>query len=180
MEIGKGLGYLVLVVLLQLMPTNVATANDYPLYEIPLTEREQGFICETANHYGLSYELCLAVMAVESSFDKTAQNGNSHGLMQLNENTYPTLAEQLKIGNFDVYGFQHNVQAGIFMLAQERDYWTAKGYSDEEVFHTMLLSYNRGRAGAKRYMSEQGMSAPYVDKVLTYKSDLEQGAYGGG
>lgn len=149
------------------------------IYDIPLTTDQQQLVSETAKQYGLSYTLCLAVMATESSYDPLAKCGDSAGVMQLNRNTYPALAEDLGIKDFDVYNFGHNVRAGIYKLSLERDYWRSQNYPDEEVFAAMLISYNRGRSGAWRYIERYGLEADYVDKVTAYKGELERGEHGG-
>ena len=146
------------------------------LYDVLLSEAQQQFVVKQAEEYNLSPSLCFAVMAVESGFDVTANNSSSHGIMQLNSNTYPTLAQALGIADFDVYDFYDNVQAGIYKLSLERDYWQEQGYSDEEVFCTMLISYNRGRAGARHYIEQNGLEAEYINKVLAYKTKLEEGS----
>lgn len=149
------------------------------IYDIPLTAAQQQMVSATAEQYDLPYTLCLAVMATESSYDPLAKCGNSAGVMQLNCNTYPALAEDLGIEDFDVYDFEDNTHAGIYKLAQERDYWCEQGYPDEDVFAAMLISYNRGRTGAWRYIERYGLEADYVDKVAAYKGELERGEHGG-
>ncbi len=144
------------------------------LYDVPLSEAQQQFVVEQAEKYDLSPSLCLAVMAIESNFNTTADSGSSKGIMQLNVNTYPALAQDLMIADFDVYDFYDNTSAGIYKLSLERDYWKEQNFSDEEVFCAMLISYNRGRAGAEQYIKANGLEASYVDKVLAYKSRLEE------
>lgn len=121
--------------------TSVANAN-------VIQEYQKDYIEAVSKEYGLSSTLVCVVIMAESSWNAKADSGNSKGLMQLNKNTYPALAEQLGIDNFDVYRFEHNVQAGIYKLALERDYWLEQGYSDEDTFSAMLISYNRGRCKA--------------------------------
>ena len=166
------------LVMLMLLACPQQAMAEPVIYDIPLTATQQQLVYETAERYELPYTLCLAVMATESSYDPLAKCGNSAGVMQLNSNTYPALAEELGIKDFDVYDFADNVQAGIYKLALERDYWQEQGYPDEEVFAAMLISYNRGRAGARRYIERHGLEAEYVDKVAAYKGALERGEYG--
>ncbi len=146
------------------------------IYDIPLTADQQQLVYDTAAQYELPYTLCLAVMATESSYDPQARCGDCAGIMQINSNTYPTLAEDLGIADFDVYDFEDNARAGIYKLALERDYWCEQDYPDEDVFAAMLISYNRGRAGAWRYIEQHGLEADYVDKVAAYKGELERQA----
>lgn len=185
------MGLIGLALLLAMQPVQVAevavpanvTAYAAParavVYDIPLTAEKQQFVQSLAARYDLSFELCLAVMAVESNFDCRASSGSSCGIMQLNSNTYPTLARDLGIEKFDPYDFYHNVQAGIYKLALEREYWLGEDLMDEDAVQAMLISYNRGRAGARRYIEKCGLSAEYVEKVLAYKGELERGEHDG-
>lgn len=147
--------------------TSVANANVIPEYQ-------KDYIEAVSKEYGLSSTLVYGVIMAESNFDCKADSGSSKGLMQLNKNTYPTLAKELGIEDFDVFDFEDNALAGIYKLALERDYWLEQGYSDEDTFSAMLISYNRGRAGAKRYIAKHGLNNSYVDKVLGYKCEFEQ------
>lgn len=167
---------LIMAVLLSLFTGLPQTAAAEPiLYDVPLSEAEQLFVIEQAEKYNLSPALCLAVMAVESDFDCQATSGSSHGIMQLNENTYSGLADDLSIEDFDVFGFEDNVQAGIHHLSNMRTYWQKEGYDDKEVFVLMLLSYNRGIGGCQKYVVKHGITDDdYVRKVWGYKSALEQ------
>lgn len=167
------------LVMLMLLACPQPVAAEPVIYDIPLTAAQQQLVYETAEQYELPYTLCLAVMATESSYDPLAKCGNSAGVMQLNSNTYPALAEDLGIEDFDVYDFADNARAGVYKLALERDYWRKQGYPDEEVFAAMLISYNRGRTGALRYIERYGLEADYVNKVSAYKGALERGEYGG-
>lgn len=169
----------VLLTMILLICCPQPAAAEPVIYDIPLTADQQQLVCETAEQYDLPYTLCLAVMATESSYDPLAKCGDSAGIMQLNRNTYPALAKDLGIKDFDVYNFDHNAQAGIYKLSLERDYWCEQEYPDEDVFAAMLISYNRGRAGAWRYIEQHGLEADYVDKVAAYKGELERGEHGG-
>lgn len=165
-------------VAVDVMPQTVCAMPDRAVvYDIPLTAEKQQFVQSLAARYDLSFELCLAVMAVESNFDCRASSGSSCGIMQLNSNTYPTLARDLGIEKFDPYDFYHNVQAGIYKLSLERAYWLGEDLMDEDAVQAMLISYNRGRSGAQRYIERHGLHAEYVDKVLSYKGELERGEH---
>ena len=163
----KRLTALLLLATLAIAPAaQAAEAADWEY--MPIVERE-------AERWNLAPSLVWAVCMAVSSLDVRADSGSSKGLMQLNVNTYPTLAQDLQISDFDPFDAEHNIMAGTYKLALERDYWYAQGYSDEDTFAAMLISYNRGRAGAKKYMNAHGLDADYVDKVLEYKCQLEQG-----
>lgn len=142
-----------------------------PIYDIPMSAELQGYTYELCKYYALPYELVLAVIHTESRFDPNADSGSSKGLMQLNTNTYPALAKELGL-EIDPMNSVDNVTAGIYYLAKLRDAW--QGYSDEEVFSLMLISYNRGVQGCKDYVRKYGLDNIYVTKVYEYKIKLEQ------
>ncbi len=170
---------MIILVMLMLFAQPHQVMAEPVIYDIPLSADQQQLVSETAERYELPYTLCLAVMATESSYDPLAKCGDSAGVMQLNRNTYPALADALEIQDFDVYDFEHNARAGIYKLSLERDYWCSQGYPDEDVFAAMLISYNRGRTGAWRYIEQHGLEADYVNKVAAYKGELERGEHGG-
>lgn len=145
-------------------------------YNIPLDFRTQQFIIKECEQYDLSPELAFALIQKESEFNPLAvSNTNDKGLFQLNIGTYPWIAEQLGINNFDPFNVEHNIKAGIWYLNYLRSYWQNQNYSDEEVFSLMLLSYHKGINGCKKHMKKYGLQSSYVDDVLQNKIIIEQG-----
>lgn len=149
----------------------------YPSYDIPLSSYQQQYTQEVCEKYDLSYELILAIMYVESKFNPNAisYNGTSHGIMQINSNTSPWIAKQMGIKKYDVYNFGHSVSLGIWYLDYLRNYWLKQGYSDEECFNLMLLSYHKGINGCKNYVKQHGLKSEYVNSIYKYKIKLEEG-----
>lgn len=145
-----------------------------PAYAVEPTEYQLEFIKSECEKYGLSYTLVYGVCMAESSWNVKANSGSSQGIMQLHKSTWPYLAEDLQIDDFDPYDFCDNVAAGVYKLACLRDIWAEKGYPDEEVVSLMLLSYNRSVKGCEAYVAEHGLANEYVDKVLEYKYQFEQ------
>lgn len=146
----------------------------FPVYDIPMDYELQKHTYQVCQKYNMSYELVLAVINKESSFRVNAVNKNSKGLMQLNSDTYPWIAKELGIDNFDPFNSKHNIRAGVWYLDYIRDYWLAEGYGDEDVFSLMLISYNRGINGCKQYISKYGLDNEYVNDIFDYKIYLEQ------
>lgn len=146
-------------------------------YAVEPTVYQLEYIESECEKYGLSYTLVYGVCMAESSWDIKANSGSSQGIMQLHKGTWPTLAEDLEIDDFDPYSFEDNVTAGVYKLACLRDIWADKGYPDEDVMSLMLISYNRSVKGCEAYVAEHGMANDYVDKVLEYKCQYEQAAY---
>ncbi len=148
-----------------------------PKIDIPLSEKLQDYIWNLCQEYELSYELILALINVESEFDAKAvsYNKTSVGLFQLNKNTYPELAEELRIDNFDPFNPKHSAKAGIYYLAKIREELREKDYCDEEILPMMLITYHRGRTGAKRYVRKHGTSSKYVSAIIEQKYEYEKG-----
>lgn len=143
------------------------------------TAEQTAFIKAECQKYALDYGLVYGVIQAESNFDLKADSGSSKGVMQLNKNTYPHLAEDLGITDFDAFDFEDNVQAGVYHLNNMRTYWQEEGYCDEEVFVLMLISYNRGIGGCRKYLDRNGIKDDsYVQKVWQYKTAWEQSSDG--
>ena len=137
---------------------------------------QHAYIRMIAEQYELSPELIEAVIEVESGWNEKADNGTSVGLMQLNRNTYPWLAEQVGLQDADPYNWQDNVRMGIWYLDYLRDYWTAKGCTDEDTLYYMLISYNRGIAGCQKWLKSHELYDNYYStKVIKAKYRIEQG-----
>ncbi len=149
------------------------------LYKIPLLSQLQTFIWQQSQKYNLSYELILAVIYVESRFqsDAVSYNNTSLGIMQLNKNTYPWLAQKIGIKDFDVYNPRHNIVAGIWYLNYLRDYCYKKDLTDEQAFAAMLIFYHRGINGGIKYIKKYGFNSKYVQAVYNYKTKLEKGEF---
>lgn len=166
---------IILLLLLLLFPGQaIADPRPKPIYDIPMSAPLQNIVKNLCKEHSLSFELVLGVIYVESRFNIMADSGCSKGLMQLNVNTYPTLAKELGIENFNPFYSVHNVTAGIYYLARLRDKWKAEGYTDEEVFSLVLLSYNMGEGGCRKYIKKHGLWSSYIDKVYNFKCKLEQ------
>lgn len=156
------------------------TANEIPkedkewLRNIPLSEELQEYTWNLANEYGLSYDLVIAVMKQESNFNPNLiSKTKDYGLTQVNKVNHNRLKQELKITDF--LDPKQNIQAGVFILNECRNYWMNKGItSQEELFERMLLSFNRGINGSNKYIVSRGTHrSDYVKKVLNYKIQLE-------
>lgn len=149
--------------------------ESFIFYNIPLCEEVQRYIWNECEKYQLSYELVLAVIQKESNFNHQAvsSSGADRGLFQLNKGTYPWIAQQLGIKNFNVFNVEHNIQAGVWYLNYIKTHWEEKNYKDEELTILMLNSYNQGIGGCTRYVQNNGYSYYYAKKVLEYKEIIE-------
>jgi soluble lytic murein transglycosylase-like protein len=152
--------------------------DDFVYYEhIPLKEDTQRYIWDLSNEYDVAYTLVLAIAKVESNYDKMAiSNTNDAGLMQLNKaTTMDWLSNQIGLEEeFDWKNPKHSAHAAIWYLDYLRGEFEKEGYSQEEIFDLSVIAYNRGKAGALRYVNEYGFNNKYLKKVLGAKMELEQ------
>lgn len=151
-----------------------------PDYNIPLSKELQRFTWEQSKKYGIEYETVLALLKTESNFNPKAvsYNYSSRGIAQLNSNTYPWLAREIKVKNFDVYNPYHNIKASIWYLNYLKQYWLDRGYSEKQSKELMLLAYNKGIGNARKHVRQYGTSrSNYTKKVYENKNKIIKGEY---
>jgi soluble lytic murein transglycosylase-like protein len=158
---------------------------EFPYYDsISLSEEVQQFTWEMANEYQVSYELPLAIMDVESDYTSDITSvTNDYGIMQLNTNpnryyeggTMEWAAENIgKESEFDPYNPYHNIEAGIWYISWLRDYWLNRGYSEEDTYMLVIMSYNLGIGSMDEYLHKYGLVPnDYFKKVDRIKTNLE-------
>lgn len=149
--------------------------EQFPVYNIPLDITAQKLIYNECQKYNLSEVLVYAIIKTESDFNhKLISKTGDFGLFQINKNTYPWIAKELNITNFDPLNKKHNIQAGIFYINYLRNYWQSQGLPDEEVFKLTIVSYNRGIGGCYQTISRGGIDRnKYLRRVIKNKNSLE-------
>jgi Transglycosylase SLT domain len=103
--------------------------------------------------------LLLAVMAVESGFNRAARNNNDVGLMQVNLGYHPQEVRELKSPD-ELHKIDTNVKIGARIL---------RGYLDEEAgrVYPALRRYN-GLGKTNNYPERVLMAKDRFDHLLTY------------
>lgn len=152
---------------------NIGMLNYMPVKQtIPMDKEHLDLLKRECDKYGLDINLVLGVIATESNYDSQAiSSTNDYGLFQINK---VNLNQLTKIfGEINLLNEDDNIRAGVYLLNQNRQYWINQGYSDEDVFSLMLISYHRGQKGAEGYISRHGIRSDYVNKVLENKNRLE-------
>ncbi len=135
----------------------------YTIYDVPLGRELQIFTQEVCKRYRIDYELVLAVIQVESSFNPNAYNEETDciGLMQVNGINLPELIEELDVNYlFDPY---ENVLGGVYLLSK-----ASVGCDTEHA----LMIYNCGLTGARKLWCSSIHSTDYTRKVLAAKNEL--------
>lgn len=146
-------------------PTEVLENNIY--IDCPLDESTQQGIYDICEQYGVEFELIMAMIERESQFNANAvgDNGNSVGLMQIQERWHYGLMEELGVS--DLYNPLDNVRVGTALISQ---------YIEESGSVTYaLMKYNGGAAYANRKTAAGEVSeyaAEIIETMKQYKSTL--------
>ena len=129
-EINREISYQTMIVVSDSNDNKIEIEEkiERPEYDIPLSIELQDYIWDLANENEISYELVLAVINVESSFNIKARNKNRNrtsdrGLMQINSAFQKYHAKNAGIEKFDPYNPFQNVKVGINVLVLDREYW---------------------------------------------------------
>lgn len=111
---------------------------------------------DCCEHYEVPYALALAIAEVETHFDPDAVSATGdYGLMQINACNHEWLGEL----GFDVMTYEGNIEAGIYMIAQN-----IQQYED---FELALMAYNCGPTGARNLWAQGIYQTEYSQKVMT-------------
>lgn len=154
-----------------------AELSKYRFYDIPLTYEQQKFVADISEEFGLSFELIISMMKIESNYQTDLiSETNDYGIMQLNHNNHEFFAQLAGLENYDVFDFYDSVTMGVNYLAYLRDYWISQGItSQEELYFHVINSYNQGCMGYTLYKERTGLlTRSYDQKITAYKSQLEQ------
>ena len=133
------------------------------IYDVPLGRELQIFTQEVCKRYRIDYELVLAVIQVESSFNPNAYNEKTDciGLMQVKGINLPELIEEFDVNYLlDPY---ENVLGGVYLLSK-----ASVGCDTEHA----LMIYNCGLTGARKLWCSGIHSTEYTRKVLAAKDEL--------
>lgn len=143
-------------------PVEVKLYEIKSYYDIPLDKDLQDYIREECEAVGVDMELVLAVMQIESDFQSDIiSETDDHGLMQINSCNHEELQNKLGIDDFlDPYD---SAKAGIYMLSRLT-------WCENET--QMLMCYNMGTTGAKRYWNDGIYESSYSRKVLQAKEEI--------
>ena len=160
---------LALLVALALTPPTVYVPPDGPDVIVESHARERARLrvmaWSTAERYGIDPALVFAVIEVESGWRADLVHINSDGtrdwgLMQLNDRTWPWLAERVGLRDANPLRPEDNVQMGVWLLA-----YLSRKYGPDP--HRVLGAYNMGESGYRRYTASRGTTrSAYSTAVL--------------
>ena len=130
---------------------------------VKLDKDLQEFIFYLSAAYNIDYTLVLALIQQESNFDMgVISETGDHGLMQINECNFETLAEALNIDDFDAP--YNNIRGGLYLLR--------KLFEKYETPERVLMVYNMGEYGASQLWEQGIFESNYSRSVL-----LKQAAF---
>ena len=147
----------------------------YEFYDIPLSRDMQKFIQDECNKYDLSVSLVYGIIQAESSFKKgLVSSTNDHGYMQVNRKTFNWINKSYFNNKLNIKNEKHIIKVGTFYLNYLKTNFN-KNMSDEDVFRTVIICYNRGLSGGQSYIKKHGYNNSYLNKVIKYKQEIERG-----
>lgn len=153
----------------------VAKAPQKPkIKNLPLPKEVDRYLWKKSRESGFSYYLLLAIAKQESNFDITAVSSTGdYGLLQINKSTAKGIAAELGLKHYNLMDYKTSIDFSIYHLVGLKAYWDKKGLSGKTLDRMLLLSYNKGVAGAKRYVKKHGRTSAYVRNIESYKKQIE-------
>ena len=151
---------------LEILEGNYTTTTDKPLYlrDIPLSCELQSYTYETAEKYGVNYDLMLAIMQTESQFKNVvSDNGEDIGLCQIN-----TVNAEWLYTDYGIYNLmdeRQNIEACAIILNK------LQGQFDTESH--VVMAYNLGAAKAQKYIQSRKMTE-YAEKVYENLNKIKE------
>ena len=133
---------------------------------IPLSARFQKYIDGKCKSYGISTNVVMGCIRVESNFQTQimGDNGKAYGLMQVQKQWHK--ARMKKVGATDLLNPYDNVAVGIDYLAEL--------YGIYGNYHKALMAYNGGHAYCKRRLRMGLVNSPYSRRVMNYAEDFKK------
>ena len=149
-----------------LKTTTITTPKPTPVYDVPLNEDLQIYIIKQCNKHNIDPAVVIAMIWRESNYsaDAVGDNGNSVGLMQIQERHHSE--RMTKLGCTNLYNPYDNVTVGIDILSG----LITKYDGNVEM---ALIAYNAGPTGAHRNWFSQGIyTNKYSQAVLKKSQEL--------
>lgn len=121
-------------------------------------------LIEFSKKYEIDPALVLAIISVESSFDKNAVSPvGARGLMQLMPDTAKLLAKELGIkyhGLNGIHDIEYNIMLGTYYLAKLADKY-------QRNMHLYLTAYNYGPSKVDKMIREKNrIPRDYYSKII--------------
>lgn len=151
---------------LEIYTSNYATVQFTLPYkrDIPLSDELQEYTYETAEKYGVNYDLMLAIMQTESQFNNVvSDNGEDIGLCQINAINAEWLYQEH--GIYNLLDEKQNIEACAIILNK------LQGQFDDESH--VVMAYNLGAGKAQKYI-RSGKMTEYTQKVYENLNEIKE------
>jgi soluble lytic murein transglycosylase-like protein len=132
-------------------------------YDIPIDKDLQEYTYNLCVEYRIPYELIIAVIKCESTFDPKCVGNGDYGIMQLNWHFHKKTFYEA--GHTDVFNPYQNIAYGI-------DYLAGFYHSYNKDEHAALMCYNMGEKRYRELAAEGITSSEYSRNVMAYKDEL--------
>ena len=122
--------------------------------------------------YGVPYTKFLAMIYVESGFNKNARSSTGYGMCQINPSNLTYLYK--KIGTTNLMDPYQNIKAGAYWLSRYFKSWS-NSCSGDTLSLNALNSYNWGEGAYRNYLKKGNTATSwyYGTKVLSIANKLE-------
>lgn len=132
-------------------------------YDVPLSQDLQDHIIDICESRSIEPALALALIKTESGYNPNClgDNGNSKGLMQIQQRWHSARME--KLGCSDLMDPYQNVTVGLDLFGDLLE------YSDSVEW--ALMAYNGGSSYANK-MRDSGRLSSYAEKVISESDRL--------
>lgn len=151
--------------------------NKIKFYNIKLSKANQKLVWEYCKKYGVDYEFALAVIYHESGFETnkvyTTKWEHSIGLFQINSKTTLKPIEQKLGKNINLKNAEDNIQAGVYWLKYNMDYYKKQGFSDKYKLQGTYVIYNMGIGAGAKYIRNNGVSHKNSNHVMEVMKQLK-------
>lgn len=140
-------------------PEIPAPTEGQALYDVPMPDDLQIFIIDLCEEKHIDPRIIFAMIKMESNYEPDAlgDNGNSHGLMQIQPRWHQGLMTRL--GCYDLLDPYQNVTVGVELLSLLLEKYGTMGEA--------LTAYNAGDYGAwNRYFSKGVYASDYALSVM--------------
>lgn len=132
--------------------------------DIPLSDELQSYTYETAEKYGVNYDLMLAIMQTESQFNNVvSDSGEDIGLCQINSSNAEWLYNEH--GIYNLMDEKQNIEACAIILSK------LQGQFNDESH--VVMAYNLGAGKAEKYI-KSGKITEYTNKVYENLKEIKE------
>lgn len=134
--------------------------------EIPLSSELQEYAYNKCEENGLDYNVFLALIRNESSFNPNAiSKSNDYGLCQINICNHKWMRSVFG-SDWDPLNPYHSIDASTYILSN-----LINSYSKINNYHTLLMSYNMGYDGAVKCFNQGIYSSKYSRTIMSYATE---------